>query len=252
MSDSPSRTALVTGAGSGIGRAVARALLAAGFGVTLVGRREALLEETAEQSAAPDRALVIAGDVTQAADVDRAFTAHRERFGRLDVLFNNAGRFGPSAHVGDLTPEDWAATLAVNVTGAVLVAGAAFRMMAAQDPIGGRIINNGSIAAQTPRPLSVAYATTKHAIAGLTKSIELDGRPYRITACELDIGNADTGLVPTTDAGMLQADGTRRHEPQFEVEQLARTVLHVAELPLDVAVPQLTITAAGMPYLGRG
>ncbi|KJQ52746.1 putative oxidoreductase [Microbacterium sp. SA39] len=210
MSATPARaSAIVTGAGSGIGRAVARALLVDGFGVTLAGRRSAPLHETAafgdEPAAQHPDAHIVETDVTDAAQVNDLVARHVARFGRLDVFVNNAGVFGPTADVGDLDPADWDATLAVNLTGAVLCAGAAFRQMRSQSPIGGRIIDNGSISAQTPRPLSVAYTTTKHAIAGLTKSIELDGRAHRITATQLDIGNARTELI-----GALVGDGPCR------------------------------------------
>ncbi|MGO1921066.1 MAG: SDR family oxidoreductase [Microbacterium sp.] len=251
-----SRNALVTGAGSGIGRAIVLALLDAGFGVTLAGRRASALDETvahAHVSKADAVTLAVPADVTDAPQVEALFTRHAERFGRLDVLINNAGVFGPSANVGDLSPDDWQGTWAVNVTGAVLCAGAAFRQMRAQHPEGGRIINNGSISAQTPRPLSVAYTTTKHAIAGLTKSIELDGRPHGITATQLDIGNARTDLIDKlVGDGALQADGTRRPEPAFDVAHVAGLVVGLAQLPVEVSVPQLTVTAAGMPYIGRG
>lgn len=259
MTDLPrteTRTALVTGAGSGIGRAIALALADVGFAVTLAGRRQDALEETAALATAsrPDaETLVLTVDVTDAGRVEELFAQHAERLGRLDVLINNAGVFGPTADVGDLSPDDWRATWDVNVTGAILCAGAAFRLMAAQHPQGGRIINNGSISAQTPRPLSVAYTTTKHAIAGLTKSIELDGRPYGITATQLDIGNASTGLIDAlVGDGALQADGSRRVEPSFDVAHVAGLVMRVAVLPSEVSVPQLTVTAAGMPYIGRG
>lgn len=252
------RTALVTGAGSGIGRAIARALLGDGFAVTLAGRRIDQLRDTSTDvpghpCAPHPRALLCAADVTDPAQVERLFAAHVAEFGRLDVLVNNAGVFGPAADVGDLTLAEWEATLAVNVTGAVLCAGAAFRQMRAQNPQGGRIINNGSISAQTPRPRSVAYTTTKHAIAGLTKSIELDGRAHGITATQLDIGNAQTGLLDAlVGPGALQADGSHRPEPAFDVAHVATTVQHLARLPLSVSVPQLTLTAAGMPFIGRG
>ncbi|MGX1934493.1 SDR family oxidoreductase [Microbacterium resistens] len=247
-------SAIVTGAGSGIGRAVARALLADGFGVTLAGRRGEALEETASSAGIrAEGALVVPTDVTDAAQVDELVRRHVARFGRLDVLINNAGVFGPIADAGSLDPDDWDATWAVNVTGAVLCAGAAFRQMRAQRPAGGRIVNNGSISAQTPRPLSVAYTTTKHAIAGLTKSIELDGRDHGITATQLDIGNARTGIVSgIVGDGALQADGSRRIEPTMDAAHVADLVVRVARLPLDVSVPQLTVTAAGMPFIGRG
>lgn len=250
----PRASAIVTGAGSGIGRAVARALLADGFGVTLAGRRISPLRETAAvPGVLPGEALVVETDVADSPQVDRLFARHAERFGRLDVLVNNAGVFGPSADVGELTLLDWEATLAVNLTGAVLCAGAAFRQMKSQSPAGGRIINNGSISAQTPRPRSVAYTTTKHAIAGLTKSIELDGRPHLISATQLDIGNARTELLDGlgTD-GAVQADGARRPEPTMDVDHVAGLVVHLARLPLEASVPQLTVTATGMPFIGRG
>jgi len=250
------RSALITGAGSGIGRAIALALLDAGFAVTLAGRRADALDETVSLASpsSPDAvALTVPADVTDPVQVEALFARHAERFGRLDVLINNAGVFGPTADVGDLSPDDWRATWDVNVTGAVLCAGAAFRRMRAQHPQGGRIINNGSIAAQSPRPLSVAYTTTKHAIAGLTKSIELDGRPYGITATQLDIGNARTGLIDAlVGDGALQADGSKRPEPTFDVAHVAELVTRVALLPAEVSVPQLTVTAAGMPHIGRG
>ena len=247
-------SAIVTGAGSGIGRAVARALLSAGFGVTLAGRRREPLTETAspEGELLPEAHLVPT-DVTDAAAVDQLVAAHVARFKRLDVLFNNAGVPGPAANVGELDPIDWQSVLAVNVTGAVLCAGAAFRQMQSQTPQGGRIINNGSIAAQAPRPRSVAYTTTKHAIAGLTKSIELDGRAAHITATQLDIGNVQTALIDNfVDGGAVQADGSRRPEPTFDAAHVADLVVHLSQLPLEVSAPQLTVTAAGMPYIGRG
>ncbi|SJN10080.1 putative oxidoreductase [Leucobacter sp. 7(1)] len=258
MTAAASPTAIVTGAGSGIGRAIAHALLADGFAVTLAGRRIAQLRETV--AAVPEHTagvsshtLLCETDVTDPAQVEHLFATHAAEFGRLDVLVNNAGTFGPTADIGDLTLTDWEATLAVNVTGSVLCAGAAFRQMRNQTPTGGRIINNGSISAQTPRPRSVAYTTTKHAIAGLTKSIELDGRAHQIVATQLDIGNAQTGLLDTlVGPGALQADGSTRPEPAFEVAHVAAAVLQLARLPLAVSVPQLTITAAGMPFIGRG
>lgn len=244
------RSALVTGAGSGVGRACAAALLDAGWNVTLAGRRADALEATA---AGRPGALVVTTDVTDPEQVERLFARHDAAFGRLDLLFNNAGAFGPSADVGSLDPDAWAATLAVNVTGAVLCAGAAFRRMAAQRPAGGRIVNNGSISAQSPRPRSAAYTTTKHAIAGLSKSIELDGRAHGISCTELDLGNARTELVDgLVGDGALQADGSRRIEPTMDVRHVARLFVHLAELPLEVSVPQLTVTAAGMPFIGRG
>lgn len=254
MSDAVIATAIVTGAGSGIGRAIARALLVSGFGVTLAGRRTAPLHETASVDGIPHpHALVVETDVTDSTQIEHLVARHVEGFGRLDVLVNNAGVFGPNADIGDLTPEDWESTLAVNLTGTMLCAGAAFRQMSTQTPVGGRIINNGSISAQTPRPRSVAYTTTKHAIAGLTKSIELDGRAHRITATQLDIGNARTELIESlVGDGALQADGSRRQESTMDVAHVADLVVQLARMPLEVSVPQLTVTAAGMPFIGRG
>ena len=266
------RSAIVTGAGTGIGRAIARALLADGWAVTLAGRRRETLAEAAAVDTGPmpprphpgphagngghhghPNAHVIVADVTDAASVDSLFAAHVARFGRLDLLVNNAGSFGPTADVGELAPSDWKAVLAVNVTGAVLCAGAAFRQMSSQAPAGGRIINNASISAQSPRPKSVAYTTTKHAITGLSKSIELDGRPHAITCTQLDIGNVRTELLDgILGEGALQADGRRRVEPDMEPGPLADLVVHLADLPLGVSVPHLTVTAAGMPFIGRG
>ncbi|GAA2201799.1 SDR family oxidoreductase [Sinomonas flava] len=249
-----SRVAVVTGAGSGIGRAVARRLLAEGWSVALAGRREAQLRETAAPVPAPGRALVVPCDVTRPDDVERLFDETGAAFGRLDVLFNNAGTFGPAGDVGEIDLADWESTLAVNLTGSFLCAAAAFRVMKAQKPQGGRIINNGSISAHSPRPRSVAYTTTKHAITGLTKSIELDGRPYGISCGQIDIGNTRTEIMTTLGVGegALQADGTRRVEPTFAVEEAAKAVAFMASLPPEATVGNLLITAAGMPFVGRG
>lgn len=243
--------ALVTGAGSGIGRATARAFLAAGYGVALVGRHRAPLDEAADGS---DEALVVVADVTAPEDVSRAFGLTAERWGRLDVLFNNAGTFGPTGSVDEITVEDFSTTLAVNVTGAFLCAAAAVRAMRDQRPQGGRIINNGSISAHSPRPLSVAYTTSKHALSGLTKAIELDGRTHSITCGQIDIGNAATSITQElgVGSGALQADGTRRSEPTFDVSVAAHAVVAMASLPLGVSVGHVVLTAAGMPYVGRG
>ncbi|MFF2371100.1 SDR family oxidoreductase [Agromyces sp. NPDC058110] len=248
-------SAIVTGAGTGIGRAVAIRLLDDGWGVTLASRhRETLLAAagTAARGIRPN-ALVVEADVTDPSSVEQLFAAHAARFGRLDLLVNNAGTFGPTADVGELGPDEWQETLAVNVTGSVLCAGAAFRQMRDQRPQGGRIVNNASISAQSPRPRSVAYTTTKHAITGLSRSIELDGRAYAITCTQLDIGNVRTGLLDGLNgAGALQADGSVRVEPTMDAGPLADLVAHLAALPLGVSVPHLTVTAAGMPFIGRG
>ncbi|MHA7154288.1 SDR family oxidoreductase [Arthrobacter sp. TMN-50] len=244
-------TAVVTGAGSGIGRAVAQQFLAAGFDVVLAGRRRAALEETADGHA---RAHVVPTDVTRPDDVKHLFGYVTTELGAISVLFNNAGVFGPTGAVDEVHPEEWAHTVAVNITGAFLCAAAAVRLMKSQQPQGGRIINNGSISAHVPRPLSVAYTTTKHAITGLTKSIELDGRPFGITCGQIDIGNAHTRLMETigVNGGALQADGSRRPEPTFPVEEAARAVLMMAQLPASASVGSLLITASGMPFIGRG
>ncbi|GAB3278101.1 SDR family oxidoreductase [Sinomonas notoginsengisoli] len=250
------RVAVVTGAGSGIGRAVVQRLLADGWHVVLAGRREGPLKETAgtEGVIDGDHTLVVPCDVTQPADVERLFAQTVRVFGRLDVLFNNAGTFGPSGDVGEIDVSAWESTVAVNLTGSFLCAAAAFRTMKAQVPQGGRIINNGSISAHSPRPKSAAYTTTKHAITGLTKSIELDGRAYGITAGQIDIGNTRTEIMTTLGVGegALQADGSRRVEPTFDVEEAARAVAFMASLPREASVGSLLITAAGMPFVGRG
>lgn len=245
------RIAVVTGAGSGIGRAVAHTLLEAGFRVALAGRREDPLVETSAQH--PD-ALVVPCDVTVAADVDALFARVVAEWGRIDVLFNNAGVFGPAASAADIRLEDWQQTLDVNVTGALLCAGAAMRVMREQSPQGGRIINNGSISAQVPRPQSVAYAVTKHAITGLTRSIDLDGRAHGITCGQIDIGNAATQIMSEigVGSGALQADGSRMVEPTFDVADAARAVLFMAQLPPEANISSLTVTASGMPFAGRG
>ncbi|MFJ4030278.1 SDR family oxidoreductase [Paenarthrobacter sp. NPDC089989] len=245
------RVAVVTGAGSGIGRAVARLMLAEGYRVALAGRREAQLLETAEGH---PEALAVPCDVTVPDDVARLFGEVRQRWGRVDVLFNNAGIFGPSGDVGDLDVAEWEATLRVNVTGSMLCAAEAVRTMKAQSPQGGRIINNGSISAHSPRPRSVAYTVTKHAMTGLTKSIELDGRGFGITCGQIDIGNTRTEIMDTigVGSGALQADGSRKVEPMFPVDDAARAVLLMANMPASASVGSLVVTAAGMPFVGRG
>lgn len=247
----PGRVAVVTGAGSGIGRAVARLLLADGYAVALAGRREQQLAETADGH---PNALPVTCDVTRPHDVENLFEATRQKWGRVDVLFNNAGVFGPAASVDEISLEDWNATLAVNLTGSMLCAAAAVRAMKEQDPQGGRIINNGSISAHSPRPKTVAYAVTKHAMTGLTKSIELDGRGFGITCGQIDIGNTATEIMDTigVGAGALQADGSRRVEPTFPVEDAARAVLMMANMPPTANVGSVVVTAAGMPFIGRG
>jgi NAD(P)-dependent dehydrogenase (short-subunit alcohol dehydrogenase family) len=240
--------AVVTGAGSGLGRSIARALLEAGWQVALAGRRAETLQETAGK----DEALVVPTDVTQAPSVAALFDAVRERWGRLDLLVNNAGVFGAPAPVDELGVDEWRAVVDTNLTGAFLCAKHAVRLMKAQDPQGGRIINNGSISAHAPRPNSVAYTATKHAITGLTKSISLDGRPFDIACGQIDIGNAETELTRRFANGVLQADGSVKAEPVFDSRHVADAVLYMASLPLDANVQFLTITATKMPYIGRG
>ncbi|MBM7465866.1 NAD(P)-dependent dehydrogenase (short-subunit alcohol dehydrogenase family) [Microbacterium esteraromaticum] len=248
MSD---RIAVVTGAGSGIGRAVTVAMLDAGFKVALAGRRADALEQTA--AGHPD-ALVVPTDITIAAEVDALFERVVAEWGRVDVLFNNAGVFGPAASAAEIDPEEFTRTIEVNVTGALLCAGAAMRTMIAQQPSGGRIINNGSISAQVPRPQSVAYAVSKHAITGLTRSIDLDGRRHGISCGQIDIGNAATQIMSEigVGSGALQADGSRLVEPTFDVADAARAVLFMAQLPAEANITSLTVAAAGMPFGGRG
>lgn len=242
-------TILITGAGSGIGRATARKLLAQGWNVVLVGRTEATLEQTAQGH---EHALVLSADVASAAEIRTLFAKATQHFGRLDTLFNNAGTFGPAVSIDELSEEDWDKVCKVNLTGAMNCAREAFKYMKVHG--GGRIINNGSISAQVPRPRSVAYAVTKHAITGLTKSIELDGRPFNICASQIDIGNTASDIMDElgTSHGALQADGSHKVEPTFELEQAADAVAYLANSPLTVSINQLTITAAGMPFIGRG
>ena len=236
------RVAIVTGAGSGIGKAASLALLKDGYHVGLVGRRKDMLEKTAVESAAGDRALVLAADITRDADVERVFSEVKDRFGRLDVLFNNAGMGAPAMPMEDLPIEKFREVVNINLVAMFMCAQHAIRLMKAQDPKGGRIINNGSLSAHAPRPMSVAYTATKHAVTGLTKSISLDGRKDDITASQIDIGNARTELA----AGMTNG------EPMMDVQHAADAVLHVANLPLDVNVQFMSIMATKMPFVGRG
>ncbi|MFJ4341282.1 SDR family oxidoreductase [Streptomyces sp. NPDC088915] len=244
--------AVVTGAGSGIGRSVALALAAAGWSVALAGRRAEPLEETA--ALAPDGDfLCVPTDVTSETRVAALFSSVRDRYGRVDLLFNNAGTFaGGGTPVEDLDPATWRAVVDVNLTGAFLCAQAAFRAMKEQEPQGGRIINNGSISAHVPRPHSIAYTATKHAVTGLTKSLSLDGRPYRIACGQLDIGNAATDMTARMQTGILQADGRLAPEPVMDAADVAATVVHMAGLPLEANVQFATVMATAMPYVGRG
>lgn len=251
--NSATKTAVVTGAGSGIGRAVALALCGAGWSVALAGRRPEPLAETAALAGPDARVITVPADVSRPDDVDALFSSVRECFGRLDLLFNNAGTFGPRAvPVEDLAYDDWRTVVDVNLTGAFLCAQAAYRQMKEQDPQGGRIINNGSVSAHAPRPHSVAYTATKHAMTGLTKSLSLDGRPYRIACGQIDIGNAATEMTERMRTGTLQANGELAVEPVMAASDVARTVVHMAELPLEANVQFATVMATGMPYVGRG
>ena len=240
--------AVVTGAGSGIGRAAAEALLEAGWSVVAAGRRQAPLEETIGET---EHGLAVPTDVTSQASVHALFQAAVDRFGRVDLLFNNAG-LGISAPIAHLTLPDWQRVVDTNLTGAFLCAQAAFRAMAEQDPMGGRIINNGSISAHTPRPFAVAYNATKHAITGLTKSLSLEGREFDIACGQLDIGNAATEMTERMSAGVPQADGSLQAEPTMDVANVARAIVYMASLPLDANVQSMTVMATKMPFIGRG
>ena len=257
LSMTDQRVAVVTGAGSGLGRLITIALAARGWRVAAAGRRLPPLAETAELAAARARAvaapvLPVPADVGDADSVANLFAATQETFGRLDLLVNNAGTGAPPGAVDELTPEGWQSIVATNLTGAYLCAHHAVRLMKAQDPQGGRIINNGSISAHTPRPGSVGYTVTKHAITGLTKSISLDGRPYNIACGQIDIGNAKTAMTQRIAAGAPQADGSVKQEPTFDAQHAADAVVFMAGLPLDANVQFLTITATTMPFIGRG
>lgn len=245
------KTALVTGAGSGIGKAVALALLREGYRVVLTGRRLDLLEDAAS-AWNTDRALAIACDITQPEAVNALFFQTQQAFGRLDLLFNNAGINAPRVAFEDLAFSDWQRVVDTNLNGAFLCAQAAFKMMKSQTPQGGRIINNGSIAAHAPRPDSAPYCATKHAITGLSKSIQLDGRKYSIACGQIDIGNAMTELAARMATGVPQADGRIAIEPMMDVKEVAAAVVHMAGLPLSTNVPFMTIMATNMPYVGRG
>jgi NAD(P)-dependent dehydrogenase (short-subunit alcohol dehydrogenase family) len=247
------KIAMVTGAGSGIGKATTLALLHEGYAVVLVGRRpEALAQTVAEAGANGARALAVPTDIADEASVCRLFDKTKETFGRLDLLFNNAGTGAPPVPLEELRFEQWRHVVEVNLTGAFLCTQAAFRLMKAQTPRGGRIINNGSISAHTPRPNSAPYTATKHAITGLTKSTALDGRPYDIACGQIDIGNAETEMTARMKSGVLQASGEMAVEPTMAVENVARAVLYMASLPLDANVLFLTVMATRMPFVGRG
>jgi NAD(P)-dependent dehydrogenase (short-subunit alcohol dehydrogenase family) len=247
------KIALVTGAGSGIGRAVSLALQRAGFQVILAGRRAAQLEQTAASSdSAGVPMLPVPADVGDPASVRALFDRIGATFGRLDLLFNNAGIGAPAVPIEELTDEQWNSVVAVNLTGSFLCAREAVRLMKRQNPRGGRIINNGSISAHVPRPHSAPYTATKHAITGLTKSLSLDGRAFDITCSQIDIGNAASEMTAPMAAGVLQPDGALRPEPRMDLRHVADAVLYIAGLPLDINVPFLTVMANRMPFMGRG
>jgi NAD(P)-dependent dehydrogenase (short-subunit alcohol dehydrogenase family) len=251
--DPHNRVAVVTGAGSGIGRAVSLALLRDGYRVALAGRRPERLAQTRQEAGEHGaRALVVPTDVTDPAAVKALFARAREAFARLDVLFNNAGMGAPAVPLEDVSYEQWRAVVDVNLTGMFLCAQEAIRWMKSQDPRGGRIINNGSISAHTPRPHSAPYTATKHAVAGLTKSIALDGRAHDIACSQIDIGNARTELAEKMAKGVPQADGSNRVEPLMDVDHVGRAVLAMANLPLEANVLFMTLMATKMPFVGRG
>ncbi len=247
------KIALVTGAGSGIGKAVALALMKEGYATVLAGRRRQPLEATAQAGGAGGaKALVVPADVAEAGAVDALFATIKATFGRLDLLFNNAGVNAPAAPIEDLPVEKWHEVMAVNVTGVYLCTRAAFRLMKDQQPRGGRIINNGSIGAHTPRPNTAPYTASKHAVLGLTKSTALDGRNYDIACGQIDIGNADTGWADKFKEGVMQANGQIAPEPVLDLDHVARAVLYMASLPLEANVLTLTVMATKMPLVGRG
>ncbi len=247
------RIAMVTGAGSGIGKASALALAAAGYTLVLAGRRQPAIDAVAgdirERGGA---ALAVATDVGDPDSVNALFARTKEAYGRLDVLFNNAGMGAPAVALEDLAFADWQKVVAANLTGVFLCTQAAFRLMKAQDPRGGRIINNGSISAHVPRPYAVAYNATKHGVSGITKSAALDGRPYDIACGQIDIGNAATDMTEKMTAGVLQADMSRKSEPRMDVQAVADAVVYMAGLPLSANVLTMTVMATAMPYVGRG
>jgi NAD(P)-dependent dehydrogenase (short-subunit alcohol dehydrogenase family) len=247
------RIALVTGAGSGIGRSSSVALASSGFTVVAAGRRPDAIEETARRCHETGTdGLAVPTDVRRTESVSALFETIRSTYGRVDVVFNNAGRNAPQQPFEDLPLSVWLDVVETNLTGTFLVTQEAFRLMKTQEPQGGRIINNGSISAQVPRPLSAPYTATKHAITGLTKSTSLDGRPYRIACSQIDIGNAATDMADSMGSEMLQADGSQRSEPLMDVDDVARLVVLMAELPLDANIQSATILATTMPYVGRG
>lgn len=254
--DAATKVAIVTGAGSGIGKRTALAFLEEGYSVALAGRRRNSLETTAVESGkAASRALVVPVDISNPDEVRNLFIRTQKTFGRIDVLFNNAGIFGPSGLFEEIPYEAWKMVLDINITGTFLCAQEAFRIMKSQDPMGGRIINNGSLAAYAPRPNSAPYTTSKHAITGLTKALSLDGRKYNIACCQIDIGNAATDMIKTImqdGAGATQADGSVAVEPSMDLNHVARAIVLMASLPLEANIQFMNIMATKMPFIGRG
>jgi NAD(P)-dependent dehydrogenase (short-subunit alcohol dehydrogenase family) len=246
------KVAIVTGAGSGIGRVTARALLADGYRVVLAGRRIEALQQTLATASHPENGLTVATDVTQPAEVERLFNMAVQAYGRVDLLFNNAGSFVKGVLLEDMTFEQWRAVVDVNLTGVFLCIQQAFRVMKAQTPMGGRIINNGSISATTPRPNSIAYTSTKHAVTGLTKAASLDGRKYNIAVGQIDIGNAATDMAAPMAIGVPQANGSIAAEPLMDVAIVGQSILYMASLPLEANVMFHTVMATKMPFVGRG
>ena len=246
------RVAIITGAGTGVGKSAALSLLEAGYAVTLTGRRQAPLEETAALAGKDARTLTVTADIGKPEDVRKVFSATEETFGRLDVLFNNAGISARGVALEDLDYEEWISVVDTNLTGAFLCTQAAFRVMKNQRPRGGRIINNGSVSADRPRPNSAPYTATKHAITGLTKSTALDGRQYDIACGQIDIGNALTEMTAGMSGGVPQADGSTKQEPTMNVDDIGKAIVYMAELPLSANVQFMTVMATKMPFIGRG
>ena len=253
MSQTHNQVALVTGAGAGIGKAAAKALLQGGYRVVLAGRNLAKLEKAMiDIGGSAENCLAVTCDVGKPEQVKNLFKAVKEGFGRIDLLFNNAGMGAPAIPMEDLSYEQWMNVLNANLSGAFLCSQEAIRMMKTQSPQGGRIINNGSISAHAPRPLSAPYTATKHAITGLTKAIALDGRPFNIACGQIDIGNAATEMTEPMAAGILQADQSVKAEPRMDVDHVGQAVLHMAQLPLESNILSMTIMATNMPFVGRG
>ena len=246
------KVAIITGAGTGIGKYTALALLDEGYAVALAGRRGELLEAVVDESGAGEKVIAVPTDVGDPQAVERLFEKTGSTYGRLDLLFNNAGSGAPAIPIEELTLEQWQRVVSVNLTGAFLCTQAAFRIMKAQSPKGGRIINNGSISAHTPRPNSAPYTSTKHAITGLTKSTALDGRDHDIVCGQIDIGNALTDMTSRMGQGVMQADGTRKPEPTMDVDSVVRAVVYMDSFPLNANVQSITVLASKMPFVGRG